>query len=100
PGPEKKDTVGHPADHFLRQFLAREQLLGEDGVLGLDQADAAVQLDRNAAPARRPLEITRHMLTPLRPLPPCAAGEAGHQLDARHARAASFSSTPAALCGR
>jgi hypothetical protein len=47
-GPDEKNAVGEPADDVLRELLTGEQFLGKDRVLGLHEANAAVQLDGDA----------------------------------------------------
>src|SRR5689334_16321901 len=52
PRAQEQRAVAQPADDVLTQLAPREDLLGERRVLGEDQADAAVNLDRQAGAVR------------------------------------------------
>ena len=41
-GADQEHTLAQPADNVLGQLLVGQQLLGENGVLGLDQRDPAM----------------------------------------------------------
>jgi hypothetical protein len=41
-GPDEQDAVRQPAGDLQGQLFPRQQFLGQDGVLGQDQADATV----------------------------------------------------------
>lgn len=49
-GTNEQDAVSQPADNFLGQFLPGEQLFRQQRILGLNQTNPAVQLDRNPRP--------------------------------------------------
>ena len=34
-GPNEQNAIGQPSDDVLRQFLARQQFLGQHGIFGL-----------------------------------------------------------------
>ena len=47
-GADQKHPLRQPANDVLGQFLVGQQLLGQHGVLGLNQRYPAMQLDRDA----------------------------------------------------
>jgi hypothetical protein len=52
-GTHEENAVGQAAGNFLRELLSGEQLLGKDGVLGLDEAHAAMKFHRYTGACRR-----------------------------------------------
>jgi hypothetical protein len=52
PRSNKQNAVGQPADQVLRELLPGQQLLGQDGVFGLHEADPAVQLNGDTCSRR------------------------------------------------
>jgi hypothetical protein len=59
-GADKENAIGEAADDFLGKLLARQQFLGQDGVFGLDEANAAVELYGNAPGAGWSCRINGH----------------------------------------
>jgi hypothetical protein len=61
-GTDEQNAIGQSANNVLSQFLASQQLLGQDGVLSLHQANAAMQLHRDASARSGANEIIQHGL--------------------------------------
>jgi hypothetical protein len=57
-GTDEQNAVGEPAYDVLREFLAGQQLLGEDAILGLNQTNAPVQFDGDASARGQPHGVT------------------------------------------